>query len=160
MTKERKEPFGRPSIYTPELADKICELVATSEHGLDIICDQNPELPNESTIRAWRFTKPDFSTKYTQAKQQQAELYAESTLKIAIEKATYRDAEGNDRVDVGHVAWQKLNINTRQWHASKLAPKIYGDQKRVEELENENARYKEEIAAIRDKLDKTNVSDY
>ncbi len=152
--------MGRPSIYTEELADRICAIVAISDIGTERIIEQNSWMPDESTIRAWRFKYENFSRKYLLAKQLQAELYAESTIKIAAEKATYRDCEGNERVDSGHVAWQKLNVNTRQWHASKLAPKIYGDQKRVEELEGENERVKAELKALRDKLDKANVSEY
>ena len=122
-----RNPAGRPSIFTSELADKICDLIATSEHGTATLCQMHDWMPDESSIRLWRFKDEQFSLKYIQAKRFQAELFAESTLRIAEQKATYFDSEGNERVDAGHVAWQKLNINTRQWHASKLAPKIYGD---------------------------------
>ena len=157
---ETKKPMGRPSLYTEELADRICAIVAISDIGTERIIEQNDWMPDETTIRAWRFKYSDFSRKYLQAKQLQAELYAESTIQIAAEKSTYIDSEGNKRIDVGHVAWQKLNVNTRQWHASKLAPKIYGDQKRVEELEGENERVKAELRALRDKLDKANIAEY
>ena len=123
---------GRPSLYTDELAERICELVATNEDGLTELCRQNDWLPDESTIRLWRFKHSKFSLQYIQAKQFQAELLAEGTLSIAKVKPTYHDGDGNERVDAGHVAWQKLNINTRQWHASKLAPKIYGDKQQTE----------------------------
>ena len=150
-------PGGRPTKYTPELADRICEAVATSDQGLDHVCEQNPEFPVESVIRLWRFKHPEFSTKYLQAKQFQAELYAESTLKIADVKSTFIDGDGNKRIDPGYVAWQKMNVNLRQWHASKLAPKVYGD-KKTEENNNPLETLTKIHALVAD-LNKTNVSD-
>lgn len=145
---------GRPTLYTPELGDRICNLVATNECGLDDLCDAYDWMPNESSVRLWRFKHPEFSMKYLQAKQFQAELYAESTHKLAKEKYLYRDSEGNDRVDPGHVAWQKMNVNLRQWHASKLAPKVYGDKQVIETVTNvEHDRLKEEAASLRAQLD-------
>ena len=68
--------------------------------------------------------------------------------------------EDGFQLDTEHINRSRLRIDSRKWMASKLAPKIYGDAKRVEELENENARYKDELNALRDKLDKANVSDH
>lgn len=151
---------GRPTSYTPELADRILEAIATTDRGLDEICDDNIDFPNPSTIYQWRIRDLEFSKKYMEAKSNQAQIYAESTLKIAQMKVTYHDSDGNEKVDPGHVAWQKLNVNTRQWHASKLAPKIYGDKKEIEQLQGENDRVKAELQALRDKLDKANVREY
>jgi len=152
--------IGRPTIYNEALADKICELVACTDEGLDHICAQHDDLPDASTVYQWRFKYPSFSQKYLQAKQLQGEMFAEGTIKIAKQKATYFDSEGNERVDAGHVAWQKLNVNTRQWHASKLAPKIYGDQKQIEELKNKNAEHDAEIKKLRTELDAQNKKEY
>lgn len=132
MSEERAKPLGRPTIYTDELADKICDLVATHTEGLDELCRRFDWMPGTNVIYGWRHKHPIFSQKYLQAKQSQAELYAEETFKIASQRPTYFDAEGNERVDAGAVAWQKMNVNLRQWHASKLAPKVYGDKQQTE----------------------------
>ena len=132
MAKERKEPFGRPTIYTEELADKICDVVATHTEGLDALCEMFDWMPGTNVIYGWRHKHLSFSQKYLQAKQSQGELYSEETFKIASNKPVYFDSEGNERVDAGAVAWQKMNVNLRQWHASKLAPKIYGDKQQSE----------------------------
>lgn len=123
---------GRPTLYCDEIADKICELVATHECGLDELCEKFDWMPDQSTVRLWRFKHSLFSAKYLQAKQSQAELFAEETFKIAAHKPIYRDAEGNERIDPGYVAWQKMNVNLRQWHAAKLAPRVYGDKQHIE----------------------------
>jgi len=124
--------MGRPTIYTPELGDKICDLLASDTACLDEICDRYPELPCQGTIYAWRHRHIDFSKKYLQAMHSRGNLYAEETLKIARERPTYFDQNGNERVDAGAVAWLKMNVSLRQWHASKLAPKTYGDKSTVE----------------------------
>lgn len=164
MTK-RKNPedhkkSGRPSIYTPELADRICKLVSTMTVGIDKICEQFPDLPDSETIIAWRVSKPGFSGKYSDAKRAQAELYAEETLDIADAERTYVDTSGNVRIDPGAVAHQKLRINARQWHASKLAPKVYGDRHVVEQVTTENGELKKEIESLRAQLAEKSKKDF
>lgn len=147
----KKKP-GRPSKYTPELADRICELVATNALGLDEICESDTALPGQANVRKWFYRYPDFRAKYYAAKEAQAELYAQSTLKIANERHTYIDKDGNVKVDPGAVALQKLQVNTRHWHASKLAPKKYGDKQELEVKKQENEDLKEELAKLRAEL--------
>lgn len=153
-------PAGQPTLYNDKLADLICKAISTSDKGLDHLYKEIPDFPHPSTVYLWVATHPKFSEKYFAARRAQAQVYAESTIDIAQQKATYIDEKGNERVDAGHVSWQKLNVSVRQWHASKLAPKIYGDQKQIEELRGENDRVKAELADLRSKLDKVNVSDY
>lgn len=123
---------GRPTLYTEELADRICDLVATDTSCLDEICEKYPELPSHDSIYRWRHRHKSFAEKYLQAMYSRGNLYAEETLKIARERPTYFDSEGNERVDAGAVAWLKMNVGLRQWHASKLAPKTYGDKQQIE----------------------------
>jgi hypothetical protein len=124
--------MARPTTYTPELAERICDLVATNTCGIDILCDKYDDLPNESTVRLWRFKHSEFSMKYAQAKMFQAELMAEMIHQIADSTSTYFDSEGNERVDSGSVALARLRVDSIKWHASKLAPKIYGDKQQTD----------------------------
>lgn len=144
--------LGRPTDYSPELSAKVLDAIATNDKGLDELHELYDWFPNPSTVYRWRIHSLDFSKKYMEAKNNQAQIYAESTLKIAKEKYTYFDEKGNERVDVGHVAWQKLNVHTRQWHASKLAPKIYGDQKQIEDLTVRNESLQKDIEKMRAEL--------
>lgn len=130
--KENEMVMGRPSKYTPDLCERICSLVATNTCGIDELCAKHPELPDESTIRLWRFKYIDFSRSYAQAKMFQAELLAEQIHKISNSVITYHDSEGNERVDSGSVAQARLRVDSIKWHASKLAPKIYGDKQQTE----------------------------
>lgn len=158
---ESKKPTGRPTIYTEQLADRICDVVAANPMGLPKICEKYPELPSCETIRAWRWTKDGFSAKYARAKALQSEMMAESLEDVIDEtdKAIWFE-HGVPKIDSGIIAQARLRVDTRKWFASKLAPKIYGDQKRVEELEGENERVKAELRELREKLDAKNKSEF
>ena len=126
-------PGGRPSIYTPELAELICQRVATNPIGLPTLCKKFEDLPHPDTIRVWRWEKPEFSAKYAEAKRFQAEIMAESIEEVIDEtmhSVYYED--GVARIDSGIIAQARLRVDSRKWTASKLAPKIYGDRSSVE----------------------------
>lgn len=127
-------PGGRPTLYSEELADRICEIVATHPEGLPTLCKRFDELPTSETIRVWRWSKPEFSAKYAEAKRFQAEIMAESIEDIIDETAEfiYFDENGIRRLDTGILGHARLRVDSRKWHASKLAPKIYGDKQQTE----------------------------
>lgn len=158
---ETKRPVGRPTNYNPEIAKLICERVATHDMGIQRLVNFYDDLPNKETIREWKLKHPEFAVQYALAKQIQVDNYAEDIIDIADNGSKdYAMTEDGFQLDTEHINRSRLRIDSRKWMASKLAPKIYGDAKRVEELENENARYKDELNALRDKLDKANVSDH
>jgi len=152
--------MGRPTDYCDEIVARICETVAAHPISQAKICAMYDELPDEITIRKWRFKYPDFALKYREAKRLQAELYAEETIEISNETNMLIDADGNQKVDPGHVAYCRNRMNARQWHAAKLAPKVYGDKLEVIDVKDENAALREEILALRKKLEKKSKKDY
>lgn len=160
------KPIGRPTTFTPELVDRICNLVATNTVGYRRLQHAHPDLPDESTIRLWRLKHESFSLQYAQAKAAQAELLAEEIMEIA-------DDARNDWMetldDEGGIAWKvngehinrsRLRIDTRKWHASKLLPKKYGDAKQVEDLTADRDRLKQELNDLREQLDAKNKKDF
>ncbi len=150
-------PAGRPTDYTPELANEICDALASHTLGLNALCDKFPHFPCPDTIRCWRHRHQEFSAKYLQAMQSRAMLYEEETFDIAAEKITYCDDRGIKKFDAGAVAWQKMNVNLRQWHASKMLPKIFGAHKQIEEQSPADTFNK--IQAMVAGLNKTNTSE-
>lgn len=132
MTKRKKPEDklkkGRPEIYTPELGKRVCDLIATHSCGLKRLCAQYDELPDQETIYGWIIRHPDFANLYKQARELQQEVHVNEMLEIA-------NDESNDMIQtekgwVGNptaIARAKLKIDTLKWHASKLAPKVYGD---------------------------------
>jgi hypothetical protein len=159
MEKKAKPLLGRPSLYTEELADRICEIVATNPQGLPTLCKKFEGLPTAETIRVWRWEKPLFSAKYAEAKRFQAEILAESIEDITDDLSTnsYQDENGITRIDSGIVAVARLIVDSRKWTASKLAPKIYGDKRQPEETSSADTLSK--IQSLVADLNKTNSSD-
>lgn len=106
---------GRPSVYSDELAETICDRIANGE-SLRKICSEDG-FPNRQTVLNWladsRFAQ--FSAKYARAREYQADYLAEEMQDVA-------DIATPDDVQVA-----RLRVLTMQWRASKLAPKKYGD---------------------------------
>ena len=109
--------MGRPSLYSDEMAQKICEHLI---QGKPLTPDRTRKsgLPNPSTIFRWIEEREDFRERYVRAREFQAYVYADETIDIA---DTEEDA-----------AKARNRIEIRKWHAAKMAPKVYGDLQRVE----------------------------
>ncbi len=120
---------GRPTIYNQELANLICERVATHEVGLKRLCSMYDDMPDKTTINKWRYKYPEFYTQYAQAKISQIETLVDEIIDIADDST--QDEIINDqgvRVCNGEfIARSRLRIDTRKWIASKLIPRLYGD---------------------------------
>lgn len=125
--------IGRPTMYTQELGVKICNAVAQCTDGLKEICEANKDFPHHSMVYEWRYKIRSFADIYTDAKRQQAELHAESTIDLAASAKlhTYIDKDGNTKVDPGYVAALRLEVDTKKWVGAKLAPRLYGDKTEV-----------------------------
>lgn len=103
--------MARPSEYTQEIADQICERLAEGE-SLRSICWDDP-FPNKSTVFRWLAANKEFRDQYARARETQADAIADEILDIADEA---EDA-----------AKARLQVDARKWLAGKLRPKVYGD---------------------------------
>lgn len=127
--------MGRPSDFTQEIADAICERIADGE-SLRSIC-QGYGMPNRITVFRW-LNDPEresFRNQYARAREEQAEFYAESIVDISDEvevEATYQGEEVKLDLSSAAIARNRLRVDARKWYASKLAPKKFGDFKAVE----------------------------
>ena len=108
---------GRPSRYTAEIADEICERLASGE-SLRSIC-RNDHMPGQTTVFRWLSENTEFWEQYARAREAQAECLADELVEIA--------DEVQDTDDMVKVQAAKLRIDTRKWAASKLKPSRYGD---------------------------------
>lgn len=116
--------MARPSDYTQELADKICEEIA---NGLSLrsVCLQDG-MPEASTIFRWMRTNEEFRKQYATATEERAEAMSEDTLDISdnsVNLAQSVDPKASNAV----VSAAKLQVDTRKWLMSKMKPKKYGD---------------------------------
>ena len=124
------EHVGRPSEYTPEVADKICARLADGE-SLRGVC-RDDSMPCTATVFNWLRRYPQFLEQYTRAKEESADALSDEMLEIA-DNASNDWMEQHAEDDLGwrangeHIQRSRLRIETRKWLASKLKPKKYGD---------------------------------
>ena len=104
--------MARPTIYTAELADLICERLAQGESLVEICRDEH--MPGLRTAMRWARENRDFAVEYQLARAAQAEVMDHLIVAAA------KDASGDP-----HAA--RVKIDAYKWRASKLAPKRYGD---------------------------------
>lgn len=121
-----KEPkkIGRPSDYTQDLADKICEYIGNGSSMRSICLLES--MPEMQTIWRWLREKPSFSEQYNKATVERAEAHNESLLDFgdaAIELAQEVDPKASGAV----VQAYKLKADNLKWSMSKMKPKKYGD---------------------------------
>lgn len=127
-----KKPTGRPSDFTPEIANEICERLAKGE-SLRTICagDAHTEgafMPGRSTVMRWLNENEDFRDQYAHAREVQADHYAEEIISIAdCTDVSPNPFDGPGVPAVRDPQRDRLRIDARKWYASKLAPKKYGD---------------------------------
>lgn len=116
-------------MYSPELANRICEAIALSTKGIDALCEEHDDFPAGRTIRLWLLTRDEFVPLYARAREAQMEQMGAELLEIADDGSndTYKDDEGNERTDHDVINRSRLRVDTRKWLMSKLAPKKYGD---------------------------------
>ena len=126
--------MGRPSSFTQEIADAICEGIAEGRSLRDI-CDE-PGMPNKATVFRWLADDAYmlFRDQYTRAREAQADVLFDDILQIADDgkRDTYIDADGNERTDQDVIARSRLRVDARKWMAGKLRPKVYGDKIQTE----------------------------
>jgi hypothetical protein len=107
--------IGRPSTYSQEIADRICEHIATGGYATNL---KRFGLPHEATICRWQVENEAFREQYARARERRAETFADQIIEIA---DTCEDpAKG------------RLQIDARKWIAGKLLPRMYGENQRVE----------------------------
>lgn len=125
---------GRPPFpFDQEIADYICERLATSPHSLAKICSEEG-MPSVSTVFNWLNSTPSFVEIYARAREAQGHYLGDETLDIAdetkedwIKRKNYEGNAEDWEVNGEAIARAKLRIDTRKWMAAHLAPKKYGD---------------------------------
>lgn len=103
--------MARPSEYSEETAYKICEQLADGM-SLRKICAQEG-MPDKTTVRRWLQQQDGFRTQYAQAREDQADHWADEIIDIA-----------DEAEDAGLA---RVQVDARKWVACKLKPKVYGE---------------------------------
>ncbi len=134
--KKARNIGGRPSTFTVEMADRICERIS-SGRTLNQVC-RDPDIPAASTIRAWRRKNPAFDSQYAAAREDLYAHWAAEIVDIADDGTTDyitkigRNGREYQAVDQEHIQRSRLRVDTRRWLLSKLVPATYGDHVELE----------------------------
>lgn len=123
-------PAGRPSEFTSDLADRICERLADGESLRKICCDE--AMPCQTTIYRWLKANDEFRQQYVYGRELQADTLFDEILDIADDARNdwmEREGEGNEGWLQNGEALRRsqLRIDARKWMAGKLRAKVYGD---------------------------------
>lgn len=124
------KPRGRPSKYTPEIAQEISDRLSTGEPMAQICRDER--MPSVRAVYDWMEALPDFSASIARARIEGFDAIAADCLLIAntpvegIETTTKDDGRIETKVSdmLGH---RKLQIDTRLKLLAKWDPKRFGD---------------------------------
>jgi hypothetical protein len=121
---------GRPSHYSAEIADTICNRLAGGE-SLRAIC-ADAGMPDRATVSRWLARYEEFRDQYGSAREWQAECLADEILEIARDSSgDYVEKHLPDGkvvlvVDHENIARARLRINALKWIAARMAPRKYG----------------------------------
>lgn len=125
-----KNLWGRPSEYTQETAERMCEMLS-QWISLRTVCKED-RTPALATVFKRMREHPEFLNQYTIAKEEAADALVEEILDIA-------DDWSNDWMQKNdpdnpwyafnseHYQRSRLRVDTRKRYASKIKPKKYGD---------------------------------
>lgn len=124
-------PVGRPTLYTRELAEKICLNLAEGQ-SLRSICKAE-EMPEWRTVLRWRVSNPEFCQQYEEARELQAETFYDELLEIADDGTNdfvtrcRKDGSEYTTPDMELVARSKMRVDARKWAMAKILRGRYGE---------------------------------
>lgn len=134
---DEKQKKGRPTAYTKDIGDQICERLAAGE-SLNSIC-RTDGVPHKVTIMRWLLSEQDiyadFRNQYALARQIQYEFLADDIMDIADDgRNDWMEREDPDNPGFNFngeaVARSRLRVDTRKWFLSKVLPKFADKQEK------------------------------
>lgn len=120
---------GRPSTYTPELAEKICTLIASGSN-LNVLCRTYDWMPAERAVYKWLKDPKysDFVQEYSRARQVRADWRSDK-----IDDITRDLLDGKIEPEVARVA-----ISAHMKQAGYEKPSYYGNKTETHHTGNIN----------------------
>jgi hypothetical protein len=104
--------MGRPSDYSEEKADAICDRLAEGEYLTDIC--QLSGFPTYKTYRRWAEQNETFAKRIVRAHEDQTEYFRDRIMRL------------NDGMTAENWQYTNAQIRNIQWLMGKIKPK-YGD---------------------------------
>lgn len=120
---------GRPSTYTQEVADEICERIANGE-PLRQIC-RDDKMPPWRTVYEWQAAHADFFARIAHARELGEDAIAQECMMIAdtpqIGSKSVSKATGVEITEADMIEHRRLQIDTRLKLLAKWNPRKWGD---------------------------------
>lgn len=120
---------GRPSLYTPELIETICERLSKGE-PLTCIC-RSDGMPHPDTVRHWMDQQDEVFRAIACAREAGFDSLACEALQIAdtpkLGVRIKHTAEGPETWEEDMLGHRKLQVETRLKLLAKWDPRRYGD---------------------------------
>ncbi len=152
-------PTTRPQQYTKVVGDEVLERIGEGETIREISMDL--EMPSQTTIWHWtqgtKGAPSSWRNDYARARQKQADSFVAATIAIAdcVDETAHlaavaalnnlpEDATNTEKRRAFFYAKKrsleaaKLQIDTRRWVASRMAPNRWGDKVTIEHVGDEN----------------------
>lgn len=110
-----KHPGGRPTVYSPDLTEKICTRLAAGDSLRKICTDE--DMPSKSTVLLWVVT-PDheFSDQYIRAREAAGYSHADTMVDLADQ------VQEEDGIDPQRA---RVAMHGLAWAAERMAPKAH-----------------------------------
>jgi hypothetical protein len=127
---ETAKKRGRPSKWTQEIEDEICERLSRGE-PLRAIC-RLEGFPEWTTVYNWMESRDGFSLRVARARENGVEAIAQDTLAmIDAPPQVVVDNNGVSRIDPAYVQWTKLRTEQRMKLLACWSPNRYGNRVQV-----------------------------
>jgi len=127
-----KRPAGRPPRFTPELAAKICGLIAT---GSTLRAAAKACGVGWRTVARWNVEHPEFRAAYEQARETRTLVWAEECIDIVDDaRGDYveNSKTGKPEFNRENVHRAKLRVDERHWQMARLDPRLWSDRSSVD----------------------------
>ncbi|RVB31956.1 terminase small subunit protein [Mesorhizobium sp. M7A.F.Ca.CA.001.07.2.1] len=124
--------MARPSEFTQEIADTICQSLAEG-NSLRSICEAD-DMPSKATVLNWLLNpaRAAFFDQYARARELQADTHVDEMPDIADDSSNdymtkvNGDGTTTEQLNSENIQRSRLRIDTRKWIAERMRPKKYG----------------------------------
>ena len=117
---------GRPARFTPALAARICNLIAT---GSTLRSAAKTCGVGCRTVARWNIERPDFREAYESARETRTLVWAEECLDIVDDASgDYVENPKTGKLQFNHenVHRAKLRVDERHWQMARVDPRLWG----------------------------------
>lgn len=133
---------GRPTMYSIDLAGKICRRIANGD-SLRSICRED-DMPSRAAVLNWLQDRPEFVARYEHARQLQAEGFGEEVVELSDQLPP-----GASHEDISR---QKLRIDSRKWVAARMLPQKYGKTTKMEHTGKDGGPIEVDVDDARERI--------